>query len=180
MAKVKAGTTLSRDGLRWLVTETVSGVGGATIAQLECLDNDARAGVDVAILEAEAIDPRYPTKIEPCDVKACRAEREKRMRVPRLEHKLRIHDRQIQKAETFLVGAKDVLARAERAHSKGELRTLENRTLIPGRVARISPEEQVAQAKGAVRALEERVEDWKQERDGTVAELAAAKKGGAK
>lgn len=159
-----------RDGILWRVTELTPAVGGGQVAQLECLERDAHAAVDV-----ERLDDLV--EMAPEQIEAAIARRETREAPRRLRQAIALHRKRITKCEatrTELLAARNEAALRLQA---GDLKAVENRQIVPGQVVRIEPAGLVKWADAAIAGLDAAIS--RANTDMAADEAALAKLGGA-
>src|SRR5688572_26181926 len=111
---------------------------------MECLDRDAFAGIAVAQLEQEL--KHGAIRLEALDeagIEKARRARDKRETPARLRKTVARHTKSIEKREAALAALLEERAEAKRRLDAGDLRPIENRTLVKGTVVRIEPKELV-------------------------------------
>jgi hypothetical protein len=148
------GSVVRHDDALWVVLSLVAGVApengpAPEVAQLECLERDASAAVEVRRLEEVT---------ETIDVAALRRARDERFAAWRLRHKIRLHEKQAAKVKATATALELAIAEAEKRLEAGDLRPLENRSLVKGMTLSLAPAELVRLSKEALGNLRARGE----------------------
>lgn len=165
MPPVSVGSVVQRENARWLVVEVVTAVGGALVAQLECLDRDASAAVDAARLDDVV-------EMTADEVRAARARRDATENPRRLRHAIALHGKRIARAEAALAKLRAAVVNAKERLAAGDMRAIENREIVPGQVVSIAPDALLKMCENGIAGNERMIAQAKADRDADVAALA--------
>lgn len=183
---VKAGDVVQRAGHRWRVDELVTAVGGAVVAQLECLDRDHHAAVRLAGPTESADDfadddlkrPVFVSDLVALGddgIDAARRARERTETPKRLRHSMRLHRRAITKATAALDQLRAAHADATARHAAGDMRPVTH----PALGVTLEPAALLAIVARGISHCEARIATAQRDLDLDAAALATAEKGGA-